>query len=91
MTKEENVFCIIKYEVWFRNGEYRTTKYELLTLTHADWDYFPKEIEAKEARRMISEYNMKEKIHNKYGQVWELPRQSFKRRFRGKFTYDKYE
>ena len=89
--KERGVFCIIKYNVWFRTGEYSAKKYELLTLTHADRDYFPKEIEAKEAREIISEYNMKEKVRNEYGQVWELPRQSFKRRFRGKYVYDKYE
>jgi hypothetical protein len=91
MTTKENVFCIIKYSVWFRTGEYMSTKYELLTLTHENWDYSMKEISAQEAKKIISHYEMKEKIHNKHGQVWELPRQSFKRRFRGKYVYDKYE
>jgi hypothetical protein len=79
-----DVFCVIKYKVWFCR-DYETTEYAKLQLSNDGWDYSLTVIPAKKAKEMIAEYGMIEKIANEYGRVWERPRVSFKRRFRGKY------
>jgi mevalonate pyrophosphate decarboxylase len=64
---------------------YETTEYAMLTLTQDNTCYSTTVIPSKKARQIISENKMKEKINNRHGRVWELPRKSFKRRFKGKY------
>jgi hypothetical protein len=58
-------------------------EYAKLQLTKDGFDYSSTVISAKEAKAIIAGYGMREKVNNEYGQVWEIPRKSFKRKFKG--------
>jgi hypothetical protein len=73
--------------VWFSCGDYEATEYAILKLKRYGSMYTTTVIPAKKAKELIIEHNMKEKLANEYGRVWELPRASFKRRFSGTFKY----
>jgi hypothetical protein len=86
---KDDVFCVLKYKVSFCE-DYETMEYAVLILTNGGTSYITTILTSQRAKKMIAEHNMREKINNEHGHVWELPRKSFKRRFCGKYKY-RYE
>jgi hypothetical protein len=77
------VFCILKYRIWLSPADYESVEYERLALSQDGYEYSSTIISAKKAKETIEAYNMREKINNEWGRVWEIPRKSFRRRYRG--------
>jgi DNA polymerase III sliding clamp (beta) subunit (PCNA family) len=91
--KKENknaVYCIIKNKV-FISSAYQTTEYAKLELTPDGQEYTTTIIPSRIAREIIATKRMKEKINNEHGRVWELPKKSFRRRFKGKYIDEAQE
>jgi hypothetical protein len=84
---EYDVFCVLKYKVSFCE-DYETIEYAVLILTRGGKSYITTTLTPQRAKKMIAEHNMQEKVSNKHGHVWELPRKSFKRRFCGEIKYE---
>jgi hypothetical protein len=81
---KENIFCVIRYEVWLSLiEEDKTAEYARLSLINDGYDFVTKVIPVTEARKTIEEYGMKEKVNNRYGRVWEIPGKSFKQAYKG--------